>query len=175
MDDLRVAIFREMASSARDRNQYMRQIKDTYGEEAIPEALRIFDQIRMEHISRITQKLDESELNRPISLNLSWLPPGIAKYQISVGQLILLVAGILIIGSFLFPPFFVTLSNGATTSLGYHIIFDPPVFKHVTINPTSVAMLVGRVDVAVLFAEWACIAVCSFLAWKFLARRLTRG
>ena len=170
MDNLRVSIFQEIASSARSRNEYIHQIKLTYGEEAVPEALRVYDNERPENIPYEKRKVTESELHKKMTINLSWIAPGLGEYQVPIGQLILIIDAVLILLLFLFPPFFVTLSNGATTSLGYHLIFDPPKYEHITIQPLSSAELIGRIDVVVLLAEWICVAAISFLLWKFLAR-----
>ena len=162
MDGLRLSIFREMASSVRSRNEYIHQIKLTYGEEAVPEALRVYDNQRSENVPYETRKVTEGELHKKITLNLSWITPGLGEYQLPVGQLILIMDAIFILLLFLFPPFFVTLSNGASTNLGYHLIFDPPTYGY--------EELTGRIDVAVLLAEWICVAAISVLVWKFLAR-----
>lgn len=171
MDNLRLSIFREIASSVRSRKEYIHQIKLTYGEEAIPEALRVFDRERPESVPHQKRKTTEDELHQNVTLNLSWIAPSLGNHQVPAGQLILIIDAVLILASFLVPPFFVTLSNGATTSLGYHFISSPPTFEHVTMNPTSYEKLTGRIDVAVLLVEWICIVVISFLVWKFLVRK----
>lgn len=168
MDNLRLLIFQEIASSVRSRNQYIHQIKLTYGEESVPEALRVYDSDRSGNIPFEKRKVTEGKLRTTLTLNFSRIAPSLGKYQISVQQLILIIDAVLILLLFLFPPFFVTLSNGATTSLGYHLIFDPPTYQHVTFQPSSYALLTARIDVAILIAEWISVAAISFLVWKFL-------
>lgn len=171
IDNLRLSIFREMASSARNRNEYIHQIKLTYGEEAVPEALQVYDNLKPENAPYQNKEATESALHNKLTLNLTAIAPALGVYQVPMGQLILIVDVVFFVLSFLFPPFVVTLSNGAITSLGYHLIFDPPTFQHVTIQPMSYAKLTGRIDVATLLAEWIFVAVVSLLVWKYLARK----
>lgn len=170
MDNMRLMIFREMASSSASRNEYIRQIKLTYGEDAVLEALRVYDNVKPENVPHERQREVGSGLDNRITINLSLVAPILGKYQASVGQLILIVDTILFLLLFFFPPFVVTLSNGATTSLGYHLIFMPPIYEHVTVQPMSYAKLIGRIDVATLLVEWSFVGIISFLVWKYFAR-----
>src|SRR5947209_6000653 len=121
MTDLRLSIFREMASSTRSRNEYIHQIKRTYGEEAVPEALEVFDGDKYPNRRRTAE---QHKVHRYVSINLSWVAPNLRTYQVPLPHLILAVSATLVLACLLIPPFFVTLSNGATTSLGYHFLFD---------------------------------------------------
>ena len=79
MDNLRLSIFREIASSVRSRNEYIHQIKLTYGEEAVPEALRVYDNERPENVPYEKRKVTEGALHKKMTLNLSWIAPGLGE------------------------------------------------------------------------------------------------
>ncbi len=57
-----------------------------------------------------------------------------------------------------FPPFVVSLPNGASINKGYDFILSPP--KHVVYT--------ASVNVGTLFAQWAAIAILAVVGWVLL-------
>jgi|JI6StandDraft_1071083.scaffolds.fasta_scaffold11380_6 uncharacterized RDD family membrane protein YckC len=75
---------------------------------------------------------------------------------------LLAIAGALVFLMLAFPPFVVSLPNGASINKGYDFIFSPP--KH--------GVFTASVNVGTLFAQWAAIAILAVVGWVLLKGRV---
>ncbi len=81
MDNMRLSIFWEMASSARDLNEYIQQVRRTYGKEVIPEALQVFDRVHRKDSPDEKRKTADGDLYVSSLDKLSMLREVCSRYK----------------------------------------------------------------------------------------------
>jgi uncharacterized RDD family membrane protein YckC len=72
------------------------------------------------------------------------------------------IAGALVFLMLAFPPFVVSLPNGASINKGYDFIFSPPKY----------GVFTASVNVGTLFAQWSAIAILAVVGWVLLKGRV---
>lgn len=166
MDELTRKIFAEFASDSKNISEYYERVLATYGEEQLKEAVTIYESNRY-------KRQAERICHEPILTIrvLGRLLPRYGPYKISVQNAILLSQLLLLALSVIFPPFNFELPGGADSNAGYHFISSPPETQHVTMNPTQIYKIAGRVDILVLLVEWALIFTFGVAARKLLLKR----
>jgi len=168
MDEFTRKIFIEFASDSNNISEYYERVMNTYGEERLKEALKVYESYRYK------QPGDARDPEPMLTIRiLSWLIPSWNPFKISLQNAVLVTQIFLLALSVIFPPFNFELPGGVVSNAGYHFISTPPETQHITMNPTQLYQIAGRVDIVLLIVEWALIFVFGVAARKLLLKRYT--